>query len=56
MAQLGKRNTMEIVMDVCTVAVLFGCYKENVTSSSRRMYRAGARPDHIGFRLVREIE
>ena len=30
--------------------------KENVTSSSRRMYRAGARPDHIGFRLVREIE
>jgi formylglycine-generating enzyme required for sulfatase activity len=30
--------------------------KENVRSSSRQMYRAGARPDHVGFRLVREIE
>ena len=30
--------------------------KGNVLSSSRRMYRAGARPDHVGFRLVREIE
>jgi formylglycine-generating enzyme required for sulfatase activity len=30
--------------------------KENIRSSSRQMYRAGARPDHVGFRLVREIE
>jgi formylglycine-generating enzyme required for sulfatase activity len=30
--------------------------KGNVRSSSRVMYRADARPDHVGFRLVREIE
>jgi formylglycine-generating enzyme required for sulfatase activity len=30
--------------------------KGNVRSSSRAMYRADARPDHVGFRLVREIE
>jgi formylglycine-generating enzyme required for sulfatase activity len=30
--------------------------KVNVRSSSRDMYRAGARPNHVGFRLVREIE
>jgi formylglycine-generating enzyme required for sulfatase activity len=30
--------------------------KRNVRSSSREMYRAGARPYWVGFRLVREIE
>jgi formylglycine-generating enzyme required for sulfatase activity len=30
--------------------------KLNVRSSSREMYRAGARPYWVGFRLVREIE
>jgi formylglycine-generating enzyme required for sulfatase activity len=30
--------------------------KGNIRSSSRAMYRADARPDHVGFRLVREIE
>jgi formylglycine-generating enzyme required for sulfatase activity len=30
--------------------------KKNVRSSSREMYRAGARPYWVGFRLVREIE
>ena len=30
--------------------------KANVRSSSREKYRAGARPGHVGLRLVREIE
>ena len=30
--------------------------RKNVRSSSREMYRAGARPYWVGFRLVREIE
>jgi formylglycine-generating enzyme required for sulfatase activity len=33
-----------------------GVNKLNVRSSSREMYRAGARPYWVGFRLVREIE